>query len=143
MRRLPARHLVLCSVSLALAAAASAVASSPDQPTGPLVAADGHGLSPRFASLADTHRLDRRTAKDGAADTLTHWGQAQSEAEATPEGRLVGRLGLNMATFWMGGYVADRVITTQVPADAACGLVHCFSWKLELTRPAQVVHAIR
>ena len=39
MRRLPARRLVLCSVSLALAAAASAVASSPDRPTGPLVAA--------------------------------------------------------------------------------------------------------
>src|SRR5689334_24255820 len=128
MRSLPARRLtrahVVAGLALALVAGAHALASSPEAPAGPLVAADGHGLSPRFSALADTHRLDRRTAKDGAADTLAHWGAEQSEAEPTPEGRLVGRLGLNMATFWMGGYVAERVVTTQVPTDEACALIH-------------------
>jgi hypothetical protein len=136
MRRLPARRLVLSTTALAIAAGAHALAASPAAPSGPLVAADGHGLSPRFAVLADTHRLERRTAADSVADTLMLWGPDESQPEATAEGSLVGRLGLNMAAFWMGGYVADRVVTSQVPTEQACALTHCFTYRLALTRPA-------
>ena len=100
MRRLPARRLVLATTALAVAAGAHALAASPATPDGPLVAADGHGLMPRFASLADTQRVARRTAQDDVADTLSHWGARESQSEPTPDGTLVGRLGLNMATFW-------------------------------------------
>jgi hypothetical protein len=91
---------------------------------------------PRFASLADTQRVARRTARDDVADTLSHWGARESQSEPTPDGTLVARLGLNMATFWMGGYVADHVVTTQVPTSVACQLTHCFTYKLAVTGKA-------
>jgi hypothetical protein len=61
---------------------------------------------------------------------------AKTDAAATPEGSVVGRLGIGAATFWNGGYVADRVVTTNLPTSVACQMTHCFSWKLQLTAPA-------
>jgi hypothetical protein len=130
------RRLVLGTLTLALLAGSHAFAGVASRPTGPLVAADGHGLTPQFAALADTQRVARRTPADSVADTLSHWGKQQSGSDPTPENALVGRLGLNMATFWMGGYVADHVVTSQVPTDEACQLTHCFSYRLALTQKA-------
>lgn len=70
------------------------------------------------------------------ADALSHWGRDQSETEPTPENALVGRLARGTATFWMGGYVADRVVTTRLPTDQACQVTHCFSYRVQLTQPA-------
>jgi hypothetical protein len=128
------RHLVPGTLALALLAGSHALAGTAPATTGPLVAADGHGLAARFSSLADTTRVARRTAADDRADTLSHWGT--SESQPTPENALVGRLGLNAAAFWTGGYVAGHVVTTQVPTDEACQLTHCFTWRLQLTQPA-------
>ena len=75
-----------------------------------------------------------------AGVTVPHAGAAptpQSSGGAlTPENSLVGRLGLGAATFWQGGYVAAHVVTSNLPAAAACAIAHCFSWKLQLTKPA-------
>ena len=128
--------LVLATAATAsLLIGASALAGAPAPASGPLVAADGHGLLPQFASLADTSRVARRTAVDDRADTLSHWGVTQREAKQseTPEGRLVAALKTADAVFWTGGYVADHVVTTQLPTSAACQVVHCFTWKLTLT----------
>ncbi|MCU1601973.1 MAG: hypothetical protein JWO22_2682 [Frankiales bacterium] len=127
MRR---RSLALVPVA-GLLIGTHALAGAPAAPTGPLVAADGHGLMPQYASLADVQRVARRTAADDRADTLSHWGATTQSA--TPEGRLVGLLKTGDAAFWTGGYVADHVLTSQVPTSVACQLTHCFTWKITLT----------
>lgn len=104
--------------------------STPQAVTDPLVAADGHGLTAQFASMADGQRVARRTAADGAADTLTFWGKA--DTTAAPENSVVGHLKRGDATFWMGGYVAEHVVTTQVPSAQACQVTHCWTWRLEV-----------
>ena len=75
-----------------------------------------------------------------AGFTVPHAGAAptaQSSGGAmTPENSLVGRLGLGAVTFWQGGYVAQHVVTTNLPSSAACIIAHCFTWKLQLTKPA-------
>ncbi len=130
-------RLLLGSSALALLVAGHALAAGGSRlPAGPLVAADGHGLSPRFAALADTHRLDRRTAADSVTDTLSHWGKAESEQTPTPDGALVGRLRVGDAVFWMGGYVEQHVVTTQLPTDEACQVTRCWSWTVQLTGKA-------
>ena len=130
------RRLVLGTSALLVLAASYAFAGTRAVPAGPLVAADGHGLAPRFASLADTTRVARRTAADDAADTLSHWGATEAGSEPAAEGSVVGRLARGAAAFWMGGYVADRVVTSQVPTDEACALTHCWSWRLVVLQPA-------
>jgi hypothetical protein len=125
------RPVLVTSVLLAALAGTTAFAGSSftaDRPA--LVAADGHALSPQYASLADVQRVARRTAADDRADTLAHWGKTTSTS--TPEGRLVAALRTGDAAFWTGGYVADHVITSQVPTSVACQLTHCFTWKLTL-----------
>jgi hypothetical protein len=107
-----------------------ALAGAPAPASGPLVAADGHGLLPRYAGLADVSRVARRTAADDRADTLSHWGTTSQRQ--TPEGRLVARLRPADAVFWTGGYVADQVITSQLPTSQACQVTHCFTWRLTL-----------
>lgn len=123
------RSLVLVPVA-ALLVGSHALAGTTSPRTGPLVAPDGHALSPQYASLADVTRVARRTAADDRADTLSHWGSVQEAA--TPEGRLVGLLKTGASVFWTGGYVADHVVTTQVPTSVACQLTHCFTWTVKL-----------
>lgn len=124
--------LLVTAAGLLIGAATSwdALAGAPAPASGPLVAADGHGLMPQYASLADVTRVARRTAADDKADTLSHWG-ATTQQE-TPEGRLVATLGTGDAVFWTGGYVAEHVVTSQVPTSVACQATHCFTWKLTL-----------
>lgn len=68
------RPAIFLAAATSLLIGASALAGAPAPASGPLVAADGHGLLPQFASLADTNRVARRTAADDRADTLSHWG---------------------------------------------------------------------
>ncbi len=126
MRR---RSLALLPVA-GLLIGTHALAGPPAAPTGPLVAADGHGLMPQYASLADVQRVARRTAADDRTDTLSHWGSTTTTE--TPEGKLVGLLKTGDAAFWTGGYVADHVVTTQVPTSVACQVTHCFTWTIRL-----------
>jgi hypothetical protein len=72
------RHLLVGTLAVALLVGSHALAGVTPVRTGPLVAADGHGLAPRFASFADASRVARRTAADGLADTLSHWGREES-----------------------------------------------------------------
>jgi hypothetical protein len=131
------RRALLLSIATTVLIGTHALAGSPAPASGPLVAADGHGLLPRYASLADATRLARRTAADDRADTLSHWGTTR-QAE-TPEGRLVARLRTGDAAFWTGGYVADHVVTSQLPTAVACQLTHCFTWQLDLaTSPTRL-----
>jgi hypothetical protein len=113
------RTVLTLATAFGLLASAHAVATPAT--TAPLVHPDGHALTPRFAGLADT---------------LAWWGKAEAESSPTPEDTVVGRLGLGMATFWQGGYVADHVVTQQLPSAQACQVTHCWTWKLELTAPA-------
>ena len=62
--------------------------------------------------------------------------QASAGGPDTPENAVVGRLGVGMATFWQGGYVDGHVVTSQLPASAACQVTHCWTWKLDLTASA-------
>ncbi|MCU1593176.1 MAG: hypothetical protein JWO12_568 [Frankiales bacterium] len=131
------RHLALASLAVTALAGAHALAGAPSVVPHPaLVAPDGHGLSPQFASLADTTRVARRTAADGRADALAFWGASAMKAPAAQEGSVVGRLGVGMATFWQGGYVAQQVVTSQLPTSAACEVTHCWSYRLVLTGAA-------
>lgn len=129
----------LLAVSTALVVSGSALAfagTTGRLPQRPLVHPDGHALSARDAALADTHRVDRRTATAARAEAVAYWGQEQTDSAPATENSVVGRLGVGMATFWTGGYVADHVRTTGLPTSAACEVTHCFTWKLQLTKPA-------
>lgn len=61
---------------------------------------------------------------------------SQALAESVPQSALVARLGVGMSTFWQGGYVAERVVTQQLPTAQACQVTHCWTWRLEVTGPA-------
>src|SRR4051794_6075827 len=130
----------LLAVSTALVVTGSAFAwagsAGTAVPAQPLVAADGHQLAARDAALAVPDRVGLRTASAARAEAVAYWGTEQTDASPAAENSLVGRLGVGMATFWTGGYVGEREETQQLPTDVACQVAHCFSWKLQLTRPA-------
>jgi hypothetical protein len=54
-------------------------------------------------------------------------------AAGTP---LVAKLGLGGSAFWKGGYVAGQVVTQGLPTSAACAVTTCFTYRLQLTKPA-------
>jgi hypothetical protein len=115
------RTVVITALALTALGGAHAFAGAPSLAIShALVAFDGHGLSPQFASLADITRVARRTAAVGQADARAMWGTAAMAEAKTPENALVGTLGIGMSTFWQGGYVADQVVTEQLPTAAAC-----------------------
>ena len=129
----------LLAVSTALVVTGSAFAwagNTGNLPGQPLVAADGHQLAARDAALAVADRVGLRTAAASRAEAVAYWGKEQTDAAPVAENSLVGKLGVGMSTFWTGGYVADRVTTQQLPSDVACEVTHCFTWKLQLTKPA-------
>jgi hypothetical protein len=72
---------------------------------------------------------------------LTHAGAAPDSDQpaygaTTPEHSVVARLAVGASAFWPGGYVAGRTVTQSLPTSAACQLTHCFTWRLQLTKPA-------
>ncbi len=90
--------------------------------------AGGTGTLPVVAS--------QRTAAAARAEVVAAWGARDTEAAPAKEGAVVGRLRLGSATFWNGGYVADRVITTRLPTSAACEVAHCFTYALDVLQKA-------
>ena len=76
-------------------------------------------------------RLVRVTAALGAlgvAVPLAVSASAGTTAAAAP----VARLAVEGTAFWDGGYVGDRVVTTNLPVDAACAVGACWTFPLEL-----------
>src|SRR3954452_2828629 len=131
-------RLLAASTGLVAAGSAFAWASGP----GPvlngeaLVAPDGHQLAARDAALAVPERVGLRPAAAARSEAVAYWGAEQTNAAPAAENTVVGRLGVGMSTFWTGGYVAAREETQQLPTDVACQVAHCFTWKLQLTKPA-------
>ena len=130
-------RLLAVSTALVVSGSAFAFAGTTGRlPQQPLVHPDGHALAARDAALADPDRVARRTPAGGRAEAVAYWGQEQTDAAPAAENSVVGRLGVGMATFWTGGYVADHVRTAGLPTSAACEVAHCFTWQLQLTKPA-------
>ena len=102
----------LLAVSTVLVLGGSALAyagtGSVSPSTQPLVAADGHQLAPRDAAFAGPDRLAQRNAGTARAEAVAYWGEDQTNSAPAGENSVVGRLGVGMATFWTGGYVAAR-----------------------------------
>ena len=66
--------------------------------------------------------------------TGASFGYAARAAEPVPDAP-VAALQEGTASFWDGGYVADRVVTRSLPTDAACAVTTCWSYKLKVVRP--------
>lgn len=82
-------------------------------------------------------RLVAASAVLALAGGAVSWaGVTPSATEPTPEGSLVSTLRVGQAAFWNGGYVADRVITRNLPTSVACQIAHCFEYQLALAQPA-------
>jgi hypothetical protein len=134
------KHRIVATTSLLIVLGSSlawATAAGSGRVTAPLVHPDGHGLDARFANLAVADPVALRTSATGAAEELSLWGARASAQPAVAEDTVVGRLGVGQSVFWPGGYVASRVVTSNLPTSAACTVTHCFSWKLQLTAAAK------
>lgn len=80
--------------------------------------------------MTSHRRLVRVSAALAALGAAVPLAVAQAGTTAAPA--VVARLGLEGTAFWAGGYVADRVVTTRLPADQACALGACWTFPLDI-----------
>jgi hypothetical protein len=132
------RKAFAVSAALVVGGSALAYAGTAAVPanTRALVAADGHQLAARDKAFAGPDRLALRTPSQARAEAVAYWGEDQTDSAPTPENTTVGRLSPGSATFWNGGYVAARETTQGLSTNNACQVAHCYTWKLQLTKPA-------